>query len=167
MGPFNLGKAERDLGTCLVATCPHCQNLSHFKLRERSAVVKVFGMALIDFDKSYHLFCSLCGFWKDLQDGDLAAAEAARRLHAQVARLELNPAQYLGALDALDFATYRAIREEAAIWRCQVCSEKVPDTLNSCWKCNSLRPGVQDSLPSADEAPPLPHAVTRPSNPWE
>ena len=168
MLPFRIGKLEQDMGVCLTVTCPHCQRLSQFKLRKRSAAFYVFEHALVDLDRSYELFCSACTFRKDLDDGELSAANAAAHLHKQLEARELDPSQYSESLDALDFPALLALREEAATWSCPVCKEKVPATLNGCWKCNSPRPGLQNSRPSEDGSlPPLPSAVTRPSNPWE
>jgi hypothetical protein len=110
----------------------------------------------------------LCKFRKDLGDGEFSAAQAAVRLYSQLAAHKLGPEEYAAALDGLDFPTLRTLREEAAMWPCPVCKEKVPGTLNACWKCNSPRPGLLKSdSPGSDELSRLPYAVTRPSNPWE
>ena len=155
------------MGVCLTVICPHCQRVSRFKLRQRSAALKVFGHALMDLDKSYELFCSFCAFRKDLDTGELPAAKAAERLQKQLDARELDPAHYLEALEALDFPTFRAFRDEAATWSCPVCKEKVPTTLNGCWKCSSPRPGLRNVHSSEGGLPPPPSAVTKPSNPSE
>ena len=156
------------MGVCVAVMCPHCQRMSRFQLRQRSAALHVFGQAVADFGGTYELMCSLCKFRKDLADGELSAAQAAQRLFAQLEARELNPAQYAEALKALDFPSFRALQDEAATWSCPVCKEKVPATLNGCWKCSSPRPGLLNSdSPKQGELPRLPNAVTRPSNPWE
>jgi uncharacterized protein YlaI len=168
MLPIKIKKLEQDIGVCLTTMCPHCQRVSQFKLRQRSAALFLYGYALIDFGGSYDLFCSLCAFRKDLDDSEFPTAKTAKRLHDQLTMRELDSAHYSEALDALDFPTYRALRDEAVTWLCPVCKEKVPATLNGCWKCSSPRPGLQNArLSEEDSLPRLPSAVTRPSNPWE
>jgi len=156
------------MGVCVATTCPHCQQLSQFRLRQRSAALHIFGHAVADFGGTYELMCNLCKFRKDLADIESTVAQVARRLYQQLEAKELSPAEYKEALDALDFPALRALREEAATWFCPICKEKVPFTMNSCWKCSSPRPGLLNSdSPAQGDLPRLPNAVTRPSNPWE
>jgi hypothetical protein len=168
MLPIHLGKSERNLGVCLKVLCPHCQKESEFRLRSRSVVLRLFGHAVTKFDESYELRCSLCKFQKDLGDGEFLSAQVAKRLYAQLRAHKLSLEEYATELDALDFPTLRILRDEAAMWLCPVCKEKVPGTLNACWKCSSPRPGMlKGDSPGGAELPRLPYAVTRPSNPWE
>lgn len=168
MLPIHVGKSEQDLGVCLKALCPHCQEESEFRLRMRSAALQLFGHAVADFGGSYELLCNVCKFRKDLEDAELSAAHAAVRLYTQLAARAISLEEYATALDALDFPTIRALRDEAATWSCPVCKERVPTTLNGCWKCSSPRPGsLKSDSPGREDLPHLPNAVTRPSNPWE
>ena len=168
MLPIHIGKSDQDLGICLKVLCPHCQHESEFRLRLRSVALRLFGHAIGNFGESYEVMCSLCKFREDLGDGELPATQAAVRLYAQLTAHEISPNDYAKTIDALDFATIRKLRDEAAIWSCPVCKEKVPATLNGCWKCGSPRPGLLNSdLPERDDLPRLPYPVTRPSNPWE
>src|SRR5258706_14501886 len=132
MLPIRIGKREEDMGVCLTTTCPHCQRVSQFKLRQRSAALLLFEQALFNFGGSYELLCSLCTFRKDLDDCELPAAKAATRLHKQLEVRELDAAHYSEALHALDFPAFRALRDEAGMWSCPVCKEKVPATLSGC-----------------------------------
>jgi hypothetical protein len=112
--------------------------------------------------------CGLCKFRKDLEDGELSVAQIAVRLHKKLTSHELSHEDYTLALHGLDFPSVRALRDEAAMWLCTVCKEKVPATMNGCWKCRSSRPGLlSPDSPGDDALPRLPDAVTRPSNPWE
>lgn len=168
MLPIRVGKSEQDMGVCVATICPHCQRRSQFHLRQRSAALYLFGQAVAHFGGTHEFMCSLCKFRKEIPNGELSAAQAAQRLFVQLEARELNSAQYAEALEALDFPSLHALRDEAATWSCPVCKEKVPATLNGCWKCNSPRPGLLGSdSPKQDELPRLPNAVTRPSNPWE
>ena len=85
MLPIHIGKSEQDLGVCLKVMCPHCQQVSEFRLRLRSAALQLFGHVVADFGGSYGLMCNLCKFRKDLRDGELSAAQAAARLYTQLA----------------------------------------------------------------------------------
>jgi hypothetical protein len=167
MLPF-LRKHTEDMGVCLTALCPHCQRVSQFKLRRKGAALLLFGLELYTLDESYELSCCSCQFSKSIADDELSAARAAERLHQQLKAGQLPPAEYLKALDALDFPALQALRNEAATWPCPVCGEKVPATLSGCWKCSSPRPGMQKT-PSSEEAglPPLPTGLTQPRHPWE
>jgi hypothetical protein len=165
---LHLGKSEQDLGVCLKAPCPHCQRAGEFKLRQRSAVLTCFGYPILDFGRVYELMCSSCKFCKELADDELPVAEAAIRLYQQLGAGELNPDEYAQALEALNFPARKALGDEAAAWRCSVCKEQVPATLNACWKCSTPRPGLyKATTPETGNLPRLPDAVTRPSNPWE
>jgi hypothetical protein len=168
--PIHINKVEQDFGACLKAVCPHCQKESEFRLRMRSGALRLFGFVVADLGGCYCLKCNGngCKFWKDLEDGELAAAQTAVCLYREMVADELSADAYAKSLDALDFPTIHALRKEAATWSCPVCGEKVPLTMNGCWKCSSPRPGLAKSESAASEdRPPIPYAATRPSNPWE
>ena len=161
---FSLKKMERDMGVCASVVCPHCQSVSRFLLRTVSGAVVVFGIPLFDADRCYQLVCSACKFRKDLETRELSAAAAAKDLYLKFEAHEINPEQYVKALDGLDFPSLRALREEAATWTCSSCGERVPGNFDGCWKCSSPRPGSQGSAPPGEfRLPPLPRAVTRPA----
>jgi|GEM_PF-6297785 len=168
MSLFHIGKHDQDLGPCLATLCPHCQKLSRFKLGRRSAAFILFGFPLFDFDENFQLVCGSCSFRKDLASEDLSAVLSAKSLFQQLETQIISPERYLEALNSLEFPAYRALCEEAASWACSVCREKVPATLNACWKCNSPRPGIAEATLAEDgPLPPLPNAVTRSPHPWE
>jgi len=165
---IHVGKSEQDVGVCLKLSCPHCRKESEFRMRLRSAALQFFGHAVLDVGGSYELMCSSCNFRKDLGDDELSAAQTAVRLYAQLAAREISLEEYSTSLDALDFPAIRTLRDEAATWSCPVCKERVPTTLNGCWKCNSPRPGLVNSdSPGNVALPHLPNGIVRPSNPWE
>jgi hypothetical protein len=168
MSPLHLGKSEQDFGVCLQVVCPHCQQESEFRLVLRAGALKLFGLPVADLGGVYELICVGCKFRKDVAADELTAAQSAVRLHADLREGNLTAEQYATALDALDFPTHRALRDEAATWPCPACNEKVPAALNGCWKCNSPKPGLsKPESPVSDELPPLPNAVTRSGNSWE
>ena len=161
-------KIERDIGVCAVLMCPHCQTVSRFTLRQVRAAVILFGVPLFDVDRCYQLFCSSCKFRKDLDPRELFPAMRTKRLYLRLEAGVIDPSQYLRALDALKFPSLCELRENARIWICPSCGEKVPPNFHECWKCGTPRPGVQSIAPTDDSnVPQLPRAVTRPTNPWE
>ena len=150
MLPLRITKVEHDMGVRMTVMCPHCQTLSLFRLRRMSAALHVLGLTLMEFGSSYQIICSSCNFRKDLDDAELSSAESAKRFNLQLEAHEIDPATYSAALDALVFPTLRALHDEATTWLCPVCKEKVPATLNGCWKCNSPRPGLQKASSPED-----------------
>jgi hypothetical protein len=163
-----LTKNERDLGVCAALICPHCQSLSRFMLREVSAALAFFGLPVFAVDRCYQLFCGSCGFRKDVDHGELGSAMAAMRLFAQLDGGEISPAEYLEELGRLEFPALHELREEAMVWTCPRCTEKVPEKLGACWQCHSVRQDTEGTIATDEFRPPeLPSAITRPSNPWE
>jgi hypothetical protein len=163
-----LKKNERDVGVCATLICPHCQAFSPFMLREVSALLNFYGWPLWDVNRCYQLFCNSCRFRKDIDHSELRPAGLAIQLFGKLESGEITPAQYLQELGELEFPSLHALREEARVWMCPRCMEKVPEKLGACWKCNSVRPEI-DSTTATDafESPELPTAVTRPMHPWE
>ena len=166
--PIRIGKHEQDMGVCLITLCPHCQRVSPFKLREVGAAVLVFEQPVIGFGGDYRLICDSCKFQKDLDPGEFSAAKTAAQLYKQLETHEIDETKYAETLDALDFPTLRALRDEARSWTCAVCKERVPATLNACWKCNSPRPGlVSEGAVPPGQLPPMPSELSKAPHPWE
>src|SRR5687767_2258134 len=163
-----LSKNERDVGICAALICPHCQRLTKLMLREVSAGVGFLSWHLFEVDRGYQLFCVLCGFRRHIDNHELIPARTAIGLFARLENGEITPAQYLHELEGLDFPTLHALRDEAMVWTCPHCMEKVPEELSQCWKCNSPRSELQNAAPTEKfQSPELPRDITRPSNPWE
>jgi hypothetical protein len=168
MLPFRIGKNQQDLGNCVASLCPHCGKSSVFTLRRLCAALNIFEQPMIALDESHQLVCPQCKYFRDLPDEEVSAAKAAMTLLKQLEAKEIDEAKYLAALGELDFRTHHVLRDEAASWTCAACKEKVPNSLNACWKCNSARPGLLQSANSdTDSLPPLPTPITRPTHPWE
>src|SRR3954469_2913766 len=166
MLPIKIGRSEKNMGVCVAATCPHCQSLSRFELRSSSDTLNVFGIAIAEIGGSYDLTCKSCNYRKEITDQELSAAQAAQGLYGRLNAGELSSREYAEALAALDFPSLDALQEEAATWSCPICKEKVPATIQSCWKCSSPRPGVlAPASGDQGETPRPPDALTRPSNP--
>lgn len=166
MRPFQIGKSETDLGACVKLLCPHCQQVSEFRLRSRSLALRMFRHTLVEFDKTYDLACRLCEFCKEIPAAELSSATSAARLYAQMSNEGV--VEYWTALQAINCPTINALMEEGKTWSCPSCKESVPMTLKGCWNCNTPRPGL--SNPDADQpenSPRLPNTGSPSNFPWE